>query len=134
MSFSDFLENEVLDQLFGGLDYAEPASVFFALSTTTPNDDGTNFTEPVGNGYVRLTKDNDKVTWTTAAAGALDNAIALAFATASGGSWGTVTHFGIYDAVSAGNLLAYGALSVSKTINDGDTAEFAIGSLDITLD
>lgn len=134
MSFADFLENEVLDQLFGALDYAEPASVYFALSTTTPNDDGTNFTEPVGNGYVRLTKDNDKVTWTTASGGALDNAIALTFATASGGSWGTVTHFGIYDAVSGGNQMAWGTLPVSKTINDGDTAEFAIGALDITLD
>ena len=134
MSFTDFLELEVLDQLFGGLDYAEPATVYIALSTTTPTDAGGNFTEPVGNGYVRLSVANNKTSWTTAAAGALANAIAFTFATASGGSWGTVTYFGIYDAVSAGNLVAYGVLTVSKTINDGDTAEFAIGDLDITLD
>ncbi|KKL14162.1 hypothetical protein LCGC14_2518500, partial [marine sediment metagenome] len=45
MSFTDFLELEVLDQLFGGLDYAEGANVWLGLSTTTPADDGTNFTE-----------------------------------------------------------------------------------------
>ncbi len=133
MSFADFLENEVLDQLFGGLDYLEGANVWLALSTTTPADDGTNFTEPVGNGYARPSFANNKTTWTTAAAGALSNAIEMAFAAATG-PWGTCTHFGIYDAVSGGNLLAWAILGTAKVIDDGDTPKFAIGDLDITLD
>jgi hypothetical protein len=44
------------------------------------------------------------------------------------------TYFGIYDAVSGGNLLAYGLLGTAKDIDDGDTAKFAAGDLDITLD
>lgn len=133
MSFTDFLELEVLDQLFGGLDYAEPATLYIALSTTTPTDAGGNFTEPSGNGYVRKSVANDKTTWTTAVAGALSNAIEIAFAIATG-SWGTITHFGIYDAVTGGNLLATGVLSVAKPIDEDDTAKFAVGSLNVTLD
>lgn len=133
MSFTDFLELEVLDQLFGGLDYTEGANIWLGLSTTTPTDAGGNFTEPVGNGYARPSFANNKTTWTTAAAGALANAIEMAFAAATG-AWGTVTHFGIFDAVTGGNLLATGVLSVAKTIDDGDTPKFAIGTLDITLD
>lgn len=133
MSFTDYLELEVLDQLFGGLDYLEGANVWLGLSTTTPSDDGTNFTEPSGNGYARPPFANNKTTWTTAAAGALSNAIEMAFAAATG-PWGTCTYFGIFDAVTGGNLLAYGILGTPKTIDDGDTPKFAIGDLDITLD
>jgi hypothetical protein len=133
MSFTDFLELEVLDQLFGALDYAEPATVYLALSTTTPVDDGTNFTEPSGNNYSRPSFTNDKTTWTTAAAGALANAIEMAFPAATG-PWGVCTYFGIYDAITGGNLLAYGLLGTAKDIDDGDTAKFAVGDLDITLD
>ena len=133
MSFTDFLELEVLDQLFGGLDYAEPATLYIALSTTTPTDAGGNFTEPVGNGYARKGEANNKTTWTTAAAGALSNAIEIIFAQATG-AWGTITHFGIFDALTGGNLLATGALTVAKPIDADDTAKFAVGDLDVTLD
>jgi hypothetical protein len=44
-----------------------------------------------------------------------------------------VTQFGIHDASTAGNLLIWGDLTASKTIDSGDTASFAIGELDITL-
>lgn len=53
--------------------------------------------------------------------------------TASGGNYGTVTHVGIFDAVTSGNLLWHGALSASKVIDDGDTLSFAVGNIDLTL-
>jgi hypothetical protein len=53
--------------------------------------------------------------------------------TAAGGSWGTITHIGIHDALSSGNLLWHGSMTASKTIADGDTLEFAIGNIDLTL-
>ncbi|KKL95044.1 hypothetical protein LCGC14_1858530, partial [marine sediment metagenome] len=87
----------------------------------------------VGNGYARPSFANNKTTWTTAAAGALSNAIEMAFAAATG-PWGTVTYFGIFDALTGGNLLATGILGTPKVIDDGDTAKFAVGDLDITLD
>ena len=61
------------------------------------------------------------------------NSAAEEFATATG-SWGTVTHVGVFDASSSGNLLAYGALSASKAIATGDVFRIPAGDLDITLD
>lgn len=132
-SFSDFLELELLDHVFGNASYSAPATLYIALSTTTPVDAGSNFTEPSGNNYSRASVTNNGTNFPAAAAGAKANGTAITFATASG-SWGTVTHFGIYDASSAGNLLAWGSLGTSKSIASGDTASFAIGDLDITLD
>lgn len=135
MSFTDYLELEVLDQLFGGQDYVEPANWEIALSTTTPTDAGANFTEPVGNGYARVVYANDKGAsgWNNAAAGLVDNKVDITFPAATG-AWGTVTHFGIYDQSSPENLVAWGVLTASKVIGDGDTAKFAAGDLDVTLD
>ena len=62
-----------------------------------------------------------------------DNINEQAFAAASGGSWGTVTHFAIFDAATAGNLLFHGILTASKTVNDGDVFRFTATSLSITL-
>jgi hypothetical protein len=133
MSFADYLEDELLDHVLGGADWPRPATVYVALSTTTPNDDGTNFTEPVGNNYSRASVTNNATNWPAASGGSKDNGTAVTFPTASG-SWGTVTHFGIYDAASSGNLLAHGALAASKSPANLDTPEFAIGELVVNLD
>jgi hypothetical protein len=66
-----------------------------------------------------------------AASGTAANAAQETF-TASGGNWGTITHWGLYDAETNGNLLIYGALDASRTINDGDSLTFAAGAIDIT--
>jgi hypothetical protein len=64
--------------------------------------------------------------------GTTSNTGAVSF-TAAGGSWGTITHIGIHDALSSGNLLWHGSMTASKTIADGDTLEFAIGNIDLTI-
>lgn len=133
MSFSDFIELEILDQIFGGEAYTAPANLFVALFTAAPSDAGGG-TEVTGNGYARVSVANNLTNWPAASAGAKSNGVAIQFPTASGGNWGTVTHFGIYDASTAGNLIGWAALTASQVINDGTTATFAIGDLDITLD
>ena len=131
--FSDFLELEILDNYFGALDYAAPATLYIGLSTADPTDDNSGLAEPSGNGYARVSVTNNKTSWTAASAGALANDIDFTFPEATG-SWGTVTHFIIADAASAGNMLAHGDLTTSKAIGDGDTAKFKSGDLDISLD
>jgi hypothetical protein len=76
---------------------------------------------------------NNGTNWPAASGGAKSNGAAITFPQATA-SWGTVTHFGILDAATSGNLLCWGALSASKTIDAGDTPSFAAGELDITLD
>jgi len=129
-SFSDHWENEILDHLFGKGSYTPP-TVYVGLSTADPGDDGTGLSEPAGNGYARVA--TAAADWNAASGGMLDNANAIAFAEATGG-WGTVTHFALFDASSGGNLLAHGSLSQAKTITMGDTAQFAAGDLDVSLD
>ncbi len=129
-SFSDYWENEMLDHIFGKGSYTPP-TIYVALSTADPTDAGSGLSEPSGNGYAR--KQTSASNWDAASGGALDNANDIAFNEATG-SWGTITHFALMDAASGGNMLAHGALSESKTIGSGDTAKFAAGDLDVSLD
>jgi hypothetical protein len=133
MSFGNFWENEVLDQLFGAQAYSAPATLYVALSTADPTDDGSAIAEPSGNNYSRVAVTNNKTNWSTASAGALSNAVEIAFPQASG-SWGTISHFAIFDDPTAGNFCAYGALTESKAVGTNDTFKFPIGDLDASLD
>ena len=136
MSFSDLLENEILDHVFGANVYTSPATVWFGLSTADPLDTWAGLAEPVGNGYARVARVNDNTTFQAAAAGLVDNAIEIAFPEASG-SWGTVTHVALFTHITStglANSLGSGALGTSKAVGAGDTARFQVGSLSITLD
>ena len=133
MSFSDFLENELLDHAFGPGAYTAPATLYVALSTTTPTDAGANFTEPTAMAYARVAVTNNATQWPAASGGSKTNANAITFTTATG-NWTTITHFAIYDDPTAGNMLVWGALSAPKAVNNGDTFRFNASALTITLD
>ncbi len=125
---SDYLEDKLLNHTFRNTAYTQAATVYAALFTAAPSDTGGG-TEVSGGSYARTA-----ITFgAPSPSGAIANSGAVTFPTATG-SWGTVTHFGIFDASSAGNLLAWGALTASKTVGSGDTAEFATGELDVSSD
>ena len=129
-TFGDFWELEILDHIFNKGAYAAP-TIYVGLSTADPLDDNSGLAEPAGNGYARVeTAAGD---WNAAAAGVTDNANDIAFPEATG-SWGSVTHFGLFDALSGGNLLAHGDLTTPRAIESNDTATFAAGDLDVSLD
>jgi hypothetical protein len=129
-SFSNYLELEILDHVFGKGSYTPP-TIYVGLSTADPTESGSGIAEPSGNAYARVATTG--ATWTTASGGAISNAADITFPEATG-SWGTITHFFLSDAATNGNVLAYGALGTSKAIGSGDTAKFATGDLDVTLD
>lgn len=124
-AFSDYLENKVLLHVFGGSAYSAPGTLYLALYTSDPGDDNSG-TECSGTSYARQTIAFTVVNDTAS------NSAAVEFPTA-GGSWGTITHVGILDALTSGNLLAHGALTASKTIATGDVFRVPSGDLDITL-
>lgn len=132
MGFTYYLDNKLLDLVFSNTAYTVPSTLYIGLSTTAPTQAGGNFTEPSGNGYARVAVTNNSTNWPAASNGSKNNANAITFPQATG-SWGTVTHFGIFDAATSGNLLAWGALSQSKAISAGDTPYFAAGSLTLNL-
>jgi hypothetical protein len=127
-ALSDYSEKLMLDFLMTTGTATRPTAWYVGLFTAAPSDSGGG-TEVSGNGYAR-----QSVTFAaaTTVAGTTDNTTAVTF-TAAGGSWGTITHIGIFSAVTAGNLLWHGSMTASKTIADGDTLEFAIGNIDLTL-
>ena len=126
--FTTFLQQELLDHIGGNGGYTAPTP-WVGLFTAAPSDAGGG-TEVSGNGYGRV---NASALFGAASGTGISNDGAITFPTASG-SWGTVTHFGIFDAETVGNLLVWGALGTGKAVGSGDTASFAIGELDITLD
>ncbi len=130
MTFANYLEDKVLDHILGKTAYTMP-TVYVGLSTADPLDDASGLAEPSGGGYARVATTG--ATWNAAALGSASNAAAITFPQATA-SWGTVTHFALFDAATAGNMIASGALTVSKAIGNGDTAKFDIGQLTTTLD
>jgi hypothetical protein len=129
-SFGNFWENEILDHIFNKGSYTAP-TIYVALSTADPTDDASGIAEPSGNGYARVqTAAGD---WNAAVSGLIDNANAITFPTATG-SWGTLTHFALYDALSDGNMLAHGSLGSSQAITTDQIPRFAAGDLDVSLD
>ncbi len=124
---SNYLEKAVLDHVLGTSAMSSP-SVYISLYTSNPAEDDSG-TELSGNGYSRQAASFNAA---TSGAGTATGPTAAKDFTASGGNWGTVTHFGLHDAASSGNLLYYGALTEDKLIEDGDTLRFAINSITIT--
>ena len=128
MSFSNYLETELLDHVFAGNAYTSPSAVYVGLFTSSPSEDGSGTeVSTTGTGYGRLAG-SFSVTGNTATTTA-----AIEYSTATA-SWGTITHIGIYDAATGGNLLAYAALTASKAIASGDVFRIPAGDIDITLD
>jgi hypothetical protein len=128
-SKSDYLEGKVIQHLFES-DYSAPANMYVALYTVTPSDAGGG-TECSGGAYAREAV--ARSTGWTSSGNATENAADITFTEATA-SWGTVVAFGLFDASTAGNLLYWGALTASKTIDSGDTAKIPAGDLDITED
>jgi len=128
MSFSNYLETELLDHVFTNTAYTAPSTLYLALFTSNPAVDasGTEVTTS-GTAYARQT-----VKFTVSGNTATTDA-AVEFPTATA-NYGTVSHGGIFDASSAGNLIAYAALTTSKAIETGDVFRVPAGDLDITLD
>ena len=124
-AMSDYLENEILDHILGTGAYTMPTTVYVGLSTGSFGDDNSG-TELTGNGYSR-----QSISFGAASSGTASNDAAVEFSAATG-SWGTVSHFGLFDAASSGNLLIHGALTASKVIATGDILKIAIGDMDIT--
>jgi hypothetical protein len=143
-AMSDYLENKLIDQVFRLQTAPTISALYVALLTAAPTDSGGG-TEVSGGSYARVnlapslanwagTQSAGSTTASTGTGGTTSNNSAITFA-APTANWGVITSWGIYDASTAGNLLWYGNLSVSKTVNNGDAApSFGIGQLSIQID
>jgi len=128
MSFSNTFETHVLNYVFTTSSVTRPTAWYLALFTSNPAEDasGTEVSTS-GTAYTR------KAVTFTVSGNTASNSAEIEFPTATA-SFGTVTHVGVFDASSSGNLIAYAALSTSKTIDTGDVMRIPASDFDITLD
>jgi hypothetical protein len=129
-SFTDYTENLVLNYLFTTNSATRPTAWYVGLFTAAPSDTGGG-TEVTGSGYARVATGTITVSGTSPTTAT--NAAAIEFAAASGGDWGAIGWAAIFDADTGGNMIAWAALSTSRTINDGDVLRIPAGDLDVTL-
>jgi hypothetical protein len=124
-SITDFLENELLDHIFNAT-YNRPTNLFLGLSTADPTDAGSGLAEPSGGAYSRVT-----MSFGAAASRAVTQDAKITFPQATA-AWGNLTHYGIFDAVSGGNLLAHGSLTVAKNVVTGNTPSVATSEVSVS--
>jgi hypothetical protein len=123
-SLTNYAENKILDHLMGTTTYTKPTT-YVALYTTAPTDSSAG-TEVTGGSYARLAG-----SWDAATGGSTSNSGNLDF---TGMPACTVVAVGVIDNSTGGNLLVYGTLTSSKTLDAGDTLRIATGDLDISID
>ena len=132
MSITYYQSNRILDKDFGNVNYTVASTIYFGLSTTTISNDGTGATEPSGGSYARVALVNDKTNWGTAASGSLTNTTVVQFAESTA-SWGTITYVFISDALVSGNMMYFGALSPSRTVQINTVVYFAASSITVSI-
>jgi len=123
---SNYLENALINGTLRGSTYTAPTTTYLALYTNDPTDADTG-TEITGGSYVR-----QAITFSSPSNGATSNSSAIEFPQATA-DWGTITHVGIRDAVTSGNLLYHTPLDTSKTISNGDIFKITSTNLSVTL-
>jgi len=126
---SDYLEDALLDHVLGGTEYTQPTNIYLSLHTGSPGDanDGANEVTTSGSAYSR-----QSLSFAAASGGSASTDTTVTFSAATS-NWGTISHIGVYDASTGGELLFHGAVTTSKTIETGDSFQVSSGNLTITL-
>ena len=122
---SNYLENALINATLRATRYTSPATVYVSLHSADPTDAGGN--EISGGSYARKA-----VTFGAPSNGTSTNSADVTFDQATA-SWGTITHIGIQDALTSGNLLYHTPLTTSKTIDTDDVFRIVSGQLSVTL-
>ena len=123
---STYLQDKVVNLSLRNTAYTPPTTVYVGLFTSTVTAGGSG-TEVSGGSYARTS-----VTFGAPSNGVTTSNADCTFPQATA-SWGTVSHIGLYDASTSGNLLFHTPLDTSKTIDSGDIFKIASGSLTVTL-
>lgn len=132
MSKTDAVEIDLL-KLFTGqattIFATTPITPYIGLHTAAPSDSSAG-TEATGNGYARQSM--VAASWATPSAGSVANTAACLFPAATGSGY-TLLGAGLFNAVTAGNLLRWQAIT-SLALAIGDQANFPIGAIVFTED
>jgi len=124
---SNYLENALLNAVLRNTSYTSPTTCYVGLFTSDPTDAGSG-TECTGGAYARIA-----VTFGAPSNGVVTNSADVTFAQATT-NWGTISHIGLHDNLTSGNLLFHTILNSSKAIGTGDQFKITAGALTCALD
>ena len=135
---SDFLETKLLDHAlrvtaYNASAFTSSATLYLALFTAVTGLEANSPSAEVSTSstaYARKAVAFSAATGTNTTTSVTSGTVTFDPATAS---WGTITHIAVMDASTSGNVLFYGAVTTSKTIDTGDTFQVSAGNLTISL-
>jgi len=127
-AFSDYAEDKIAKWVAGSTTMPAVGSRYLGLFSSNPTDTGSGGTE-----VTTTIRSAGRVAISFAAPvdGVLLNSAEINFGNSEHDT--SVSHFGIFDAASSGNLLVHGALNNPKTISTSDVVKFAAGALSVTV-
>ena len=134
---SDYLENKIIESVFRGATFTLPSKLYISLHTADPTDaGGSEVTVGAWPSYARQDAAKggaNSAGWLAASNGLTKNALQLIYPVFDGVANLTVTHFAVYDAVTGGNMLVYGALTSSRTVQTGDVFVIDVQKLSVQV-
>lgn len=134
--FTDGIERAILDHVLTDPAWTPPTTLYIGLSTTTPTDSGSNFTEPSSGGYARVATTASDWSAASGTAPASKTTTATKTFPEATGDWSSganMTWFGLFEASSGGAPIVTAALSTAKPVLTGDVATFGPGGLTLQL-
>lgn len=139
---SNYLEAKLLDHTlrYSAAPYTGVSTLYLALFNNTSTNTAANLeagtltdeTSTSSTGYTRKVVTFAAASGTNPCSSATNATVTFDAATAN---WGTITHVAVMDGgtVGTGNVLFWGAVTTSKTIETGDTFQVTSGNLTISL-
>ena len=132
-SFSEYGAASLLAHIVGKTSFTMPTTyIGLWTSALTSASTGSTSGEAAYTGYARIATSGDWGSVTSATPCTLFNSSAITFAACTG-STSTITYFGIFDALTAGNMLAWGSCTSTVISTTQTPATFAINALELTL-
>ena len=134
-AFTNYAETQIINHIFRTASFTKPTTLNLALFTAVGDGEAATVTELTGNGYARVACNPLDANWSAPVSGngTTYNVNTITFPAATA-DWGTITHFGIYDASTAGNLIIYAPLTIARNITNGSTPSFAATALTFQVD
>ncbi len=129
---SDYLETNLINYVFRNTTFTDPGVVYLALYSSDPTDadTGTELIDGTSPAYVRMSLSG---LIDAPANGVAKNGTSEILFPAATGDWVGVTHIGIRDDATAGNLLAHQALASTVSVLSGNNFRVPVDQLVLTF-
>lgn len=125
---TNYLQGKLVNAIFNGVTFQGTGNYYAALFTSDPTKKGNQDDEVTDNSYER-----QSITFSSTQDGITTNSVEITFSPAEVG-YGTVTHIGVLDSPTGGNILFYKRFGVAIDVGEDKGVRIIEGNLSIELD